>query len=286
MDTAERPPEPEPLSLSPQPQPQPPTPPEPLVEPQVPVSATAPAPRRRWGRTALLIASASVIGLVGGTAVGYKIQADRPPTPLPALSQPGLAYPAKPLPKGQEPAPLSAAEDRRAKTDGDLRKLLVPKPKGAEDADGLPADGTWSDLTSYALTFESDDYMFEQLAEEGLRRVADIGWAKGNRTTLVRLVQFRSGYYAGAAEHAEGQRAYMPYSKNGAGNGGTLLKGTADGRYYVYDKPDREPGYLPLYKARAVFHRGDVMVDIWLYDTKRIAEKDIRTLAERQLERL
>ncbi|MFF3759177.1 hypothetical protein [Streptomyces sp. NPDC002185] len=48
-------------------------------------------------RTVGLLAVAAVLGLVGGTAVGYGIHADREPTALPPLNQPGLAYPAKPL---------------------------------------------------------------------------------------------------------------------------------------------------------------------------------------------
>ncbi|MFG3498590.1 hypothetical protein [Streptomyces sp. NPDC047928] len=245
------------------------------------------APRRRpRGRTALLLAAAALLGVVGGTAVGYTIQADRAPTPLPALNQPGLAYPAKPLPKGQEPEPLSAADDRRVTTDGDLRKLLVPKPKGAEDVNHRwGGNGGWLKLGDYALSFDNEDRMFEYLVKGDFRRSAITAWKQDERTTLVELVQFRSGLTLGAQEHAEGQRSYMVLDEH-AGNGGHLLKGTGDGRYYVYDEPETEPGYLPLYSARAVFHRGDVMVNISIFDSKNIGKDDIRMLAERQLGRL
>ncbi|HET6352843.1 hypothetical protein [Streptomyces sp.] len=79
----------------------------------------------------MLLAVAAVIGISAGTAVGYKVLADRPATPLSALNQPGLAYRAEPLPEEEVPEPLSAAEDRRVKSDGDLRKLLLAKPQGA-----------------------------------------------------------------------------------------------------------------------------------------------------------
>ncbi|QEV15741.1 hypothetical protein CP974_13760 [Streptomyces fradiae ATCC 10745 = DSM 40063] len=227
----------------------------------------------------MLIAAAAVIGVSAGTAVGYRIQADRPPTPLPPLNQPGLAYPAAPLPKGEEPHPLTAAEDRRVKTDGDLRKLLAPAPKGVDARDELGG------LPVYAVTFESKARMFSALAEEEFRRVAIRHWREGDRKTHVRLVQFHPGYTNAAADHAEGQRSYMTGDGH-AGNDGAVLKGTAEGRYYVYDKPNRKPGYLPLYRARAVFHRGDIMTDIWIYDSKPIPASAIRTLAERQLERL
>ncbi|MFD5430226.1 hypothetical protein ACFWI9_33130, partial [Streptomyces sp. NPDC127084] len=86
---------------------------------------------RRRGRTALLIAVAAVVGIAGGTAVGYGVQAEHEPTPLPVLSQAGLTYPAKPLAASAQPVPLSAAEDHQVKTGGDLRKLLLSKPSGA-----------------------------------------------------------------------------------------------------------------------------------------------------------
>ncbi|CAL9479808.1 hypothetical protein [Streptomyces sp. enrichment culture] len=252
------------------------TPAEPPADGAAPVVAR---PRRRWGRTVLLIAAAAVIGVSAGTAVGYKIQADRPPTPLPPLNQPGLAYPAKPLPKGQEPPPLTAAEDRRVKTDGDLRKLLVPTPKGLDAKENLAG------LPAYALRFKSAARMFENLAEEEFRRVATKTWKEGHRSTYVRLVQFQPGYTDAAAGHAADQRSYMPL-KDHAGNEGVRLKGSAEGRYYVYGEPQRKPGYLPLYQARAIFHRGDIMADIWIYDSKPISANHVRTLAERQLERL
>ncbi|WP_326671380.1 hypothetical protein [Streptomyces sp. NBC_01257] len=244
------------------------------------------AKRRPRGRTTLIIAAAVVLGIAAGTAVGYGVQARREPTPLTALSQPGLAYPAKALPAGQAPAPLPASQDRRVRTDGDLRKLIAPRPAGWEDdkeLDMFAQDG-WMGVEDYALDFEDEDFMYTNLLESDIRRVAAKAWKKGRyRTAAVWLVQFRSG--AAAAEHAEGQRAYMPDSDHGAGNEGSALKGSGTGRYYVFPA-ERKAGYMPLHHARAVFHRGDVMVDINIYDTESISKKDIRTLAERQLERL
>lgn len=238
---------------------------------------------RRLGRTALIVAAAAVIGLVGGTAVGYGVQADRQPTPLPALSQADLAYPAKPLPENKRPA-LSAGEDRKVKTDGDLRKLLLAKPSGARKADRWGVNDGWVDTASYVLDFESQAYMFETLVKSDIRRVAAVAWQQGEfKHTNIRLVQFRSG--EGARDHAEGQHDYMPEVEDGAGNEGDALKGSGNGRYYLY-KVREKAGYLPLYRARAIFQRGDITVDINIFDTKRISKNDIRTLAERQLERL
>ncbi|WP_308315708.1 hypothetical protein [Streptomyces sp. ISL-100] len=241
---------------------------------------------RARGRTSLIIAAAAVLGIVGGTAVGYTVQAERPPTPLPALAQDGLVYPAKSLPKGKEPEPLSAKDDRRFRTEGDLRELLLTKPAGARDSGELWLDDGWVDLASYALEFDSESHMFESLALDEFRRAAGAAWEQGaDRSTTIRLVQFRPSSVAGAVEHVRGQLAYMPYEKDGAGNEGDPLKGSGNGRYYVY-KPDLKAGYLPSYQARAIFQRGDIFVDINIFDTKPISRSDIRVLAERQLERL
>ncbi|MFI8828159.1 hypothetical protein [Streptomyces sp. NPDC053431] len=246
----------------------------------VPVSDDRPG-RRRSGRTPALIAVAAVLGIVGGTAVGYGIQADREPTPLPALNQPGLAYPAKPLPKGQAPAPLSAAEDRGLKTEGDLRKLLLPKPAGSAKADFAPEDG-WLSIASYAGDFNGPSGEFQYLLDNGIRRVASTAWRTGQyRFTQVNLVQFRADSGQGAADHAADQRGFM---EDEAGYG-TPVKGSTEGRTYLLPV-ERKAGYLDFYEARAYLHRGDVMVEIFVTDTKKISQKEISSLAERQLERL
>ncbi|MFJ6848983.1 hypothetical protein ACIQM3_00375 [Streptomyces sp. NPDC091271] len=247
----------------------------------------APGRQRPRGRTTLLIAAAALLGISGGTAVGYGIQAERPPTPLPALSQAELAYPAKALPADKAPAPLPASQDRQVKTDGDLRKLLIDRPAGwseNKDADWLQ-DG-WMTVGELARDFDEEDSMFEYFLESDIRRIAGASWVKGaDREAAIQLVQFSSGVGTSAAEFANGQRAYMADPEDGAGNEGDPVKGSGEGRYYLYEV-DREPGYEPFYRARAVMNRGDIMIEIDLYDSRPISKKDIRTLAEQQLERL
>lgn len=253
------------------------------MEPNDTVSPT----RRPRGRAALIIAVAALLGISGGTAVGYGIQSQRPPTPLPALSQPGLAYPAKPLAADQAPAPLPAAEDRRIRTDGDLRKLLLERPKGAEASPAHPSkEGEWLQFSDYVRQFRDERSMFVYLAENDLRRIAVAEWLEEKRRqSTITLVQFRSNTTMGAADHLGGQLSYMPEKKNGAGNTGDPLEGTESGRYFLY-AVEREPGYLPFYRARALAVRGDIMIDVNIADAKPISKKDIRVLAERQLERL
>ncbi|WP_406861777.1 hypothetical protein ABZO31_15340 [Streptomyces sp. HUAS MG47] len=238
---------------------------------------------RRRGRTALIVAVAAVLGVVGGTAVGYGIQAQREPTPLPALNQADLRYPA-PLPKGHKAKPLSAAEDRRVRTEGDLRKLLLPRPAGTKSAGSEFGDG-WMSAPGYASYFEEPGGALAYQLENGIRRIAAVSWRTGKyRTTEIRLVQFRSTTVHGAREHAADQQGYMPGDEY-ARSEGEPLAGSGNGRFYVFPV-EKKAGYLDLYEARAYAHRGDIMLEIFMYDTKKISPKDIKSVAERQLRRL
>ncbi len=217
-----------------------------------------------------------MLGTAGGTAVGYRVQADRPPTPLPPLNQPDLAYPAEPLPRGERPAPPSAAEDSRVKTDGDLRALLLPKPAGARNVDaGWLRDG-WSDTTTHARGHDYPAEAFERLVQGDLRRIAGVAWQRaGGGETHIELMQFHSG--AAAMTEAEQKREDIP-------GDGAPLRGSGNGRYHVYG-PD-EHGSGPDVRARAVAQRGDIVIDITLRGGGRAGPAEIRSLAERQLERL
>ncbi|MFF0450417.1 hypothetical protein ACFYT4_29215 [Streptomyces sp. NPDC004609] len=271
---------------TPAPAPPPAAPPVAAVTEPGPQVPPAPARTRRRGATALLIAVAAVIGVVAGTAVGYGVQAEREPTPLPALSARNLTYPAKPLADDKRRAPLSAAEDRQVRTDGDLRKLLLPKPPGERVSDKKWRNGAWVDPPAFVMYFDDPSYMLGELLEDDIRRIAGTEWKTGNRETQLYLVQFRGA--RGAQEFIAGQQSYMgeDYEESsGAGNEGDPVKGSGNGRYYLYEV-QREAGYLPFYRARALVQRGDIAIVIDVYGAKAISKKTIRTLAERQLERL
>ncbi|MFD5429847.1 hypothetical protein [Streptomyces sp. NPDC127084] len=125
--------------------------------------------------------------------------------------------------------------------------------------------------------------MLEFMMASDFRRVACASWEQGEyKSTFIQLIQFRTA--AAANEHATGQLHYVA-GEDWSSESGDALKGSGNG-HYAASKLRNKPGYLQMYRARAVFQRGDVMVDIFVFDTKRISKNEIRTLAERQLERL
>lgn len=249
--------------------------------PAEPVAETPPRPRR--GRLPMLLASAALLGVVAGVATGYTVQAARKPTALPPLSQHTLKYPKKHVPT-DEVTPVAAKHDHGAKTNGDLRKLLLPKPKGAGKADLIFASDGWVTITDYARHYEKPDRMFRNLSN-GARRVASRSWRQHGQDVSVDLIQFRDYNIRHAADFAMGQQGYMD-EDDFAGYDGKALDGSGNGRYWGDHTANRKPGYLPAYAARAVAYRGNVVMDIHIYDTEPISEKAIRTLAEKQLERL
>lgn len=259
----------------------------PVPELDAPVPDGPPVrPPRRRGRTTLLIACAAVLGVLAGAGTGYQIQYDRPETPLPPLVQAKL-----PQSKGTAPAvkPLTAAEDSLVKYEGDLRELLLKRPKGAKDLDGTYGHDHWLSLYEYVGTFREPGRMFTELNRNDFQRAAVSVWRTGgyatSTTTEVRLVQFRDETDTYAPEMFAGQQGYMAGTKY-AGNKGTAIPGAFDGRAWVYSKPMTKPGYLPMYAARALARKGTVMMDIWVHSDRPIKKSAIMSLAERQWERL
>ncbi|MFE7275363.1 hypothetical protein [Streptomyces sp. NPDC057623] len=237
-----------------------------------------PLPRRR-GRTALLIAGSVVLGLVAGTCAGYLVQADREPTKLPSLSQPTLKQSA-----GEAPEPLSAARDRRVKTDGDLRKLLLRKPAGAKDLEWLSGLDGWQDMASFAGNYEKPDVMFTELVSDEFRRAAVTGWQVGSSYTVeIRLVQFRQEERVSAPGTTDNDQ-YWAADEDSTDS--WPVPGTGDGMAYVHNKPEAEAGYLPVYSAEAHAWRGDIAMQIWVYADEPVSKKRIMDLAQRQMGRL
>ncbi|MGJ5754918.1 hypothetical protein FB563_3124 [Streptomyces puniciscabiei] len=231
-------------------------------------------PGRR--RTAALIAGAAVLGVVAGVCTGYVVQAGRPPTKLPSLSQPVVAQAKGPV------EPLSAAYDRRVKTDGDLRKLLLRRPAGARADDFGSSDG-WMDLAGYASTFEQPNGAFRYQLGTEFRRAARTAWRIGTYDVEIRLIQYRQVLEPGAAKQVESQRKWAEQVPD---TGSSPIPGTGDGMVYVHRTPETKSGYLPVYLAEAIASRGDVFMDIWISDTRPIPENKIMDLAKRQVAQL
>ncbi len=248
--------------------------------PETPEVPAPEAPRkRRRGRTAVLIAATAVLGVVAGTCTGYLVQADREPTRLPPLSQPVLAQA-----KGEAPEPLPADRDRRVRIDGDLRELLLKKPRGTREPDWPMGEDGWMDLAEYAGNYEESGSMFGQLAMEGFRRAAVVGWLDDKDYSVeIRLVQFRQEEVLGAVGNVENSQYW---ADDEGDTDSWVIPGTGEGRAYVHGEPYAEPGYEPLYSAEAHAWRGDISMEIWVYGTKPVPKKMIMDLAERQMERL
>lgn len=251
--------------------------PEAQAAPEVPEAPQGVPRARRRGRTALLIATAAVLGVVAGTCTGYLIQADREPTRLPSLSQSTLTQARGPVPE-----PLSAAQDRRVKTDGDLRKLLLPTPRGAKDTEWLHGVDGWMSMPEYAGYFEKPDEAFEELINDEFRRAAVTGWQTGNGDVVeIRLLQFRQEQSAGAPERAE---VAQYWTEKERGTRSWLIPGTETGRAYVHSRPSGD-GEL-RYGAEAHAWRGDVYMELWVSSAKPVPKATIMDLAQRQMERL
>ncbi|MGI5376437.1 hypothetical protein ACQEV2_19685 [Streptomyces sp. CA-251387] len=217
---------------------------------------------------------------MAGTCTGYLIQADREPTKLPPLSQSVIGRA-----KG-EPEPLSADRDRRVKTDGDLRKLLVERPKGAKDADSDPGTDGWIGLAAYADLYRGPSGTFSSLASDEFRRAATISWKVGETyVAMSTLVQFHQQDKLAAADWAE-NGSYWAEEKDDTRSWPLPGTGEDNGTVYVHDTPERKAGYLPLYSAEAHAWRGDIYMEIRIWDSKPIPKAKIMNLARQQMEKL
>jgi hypothetical protein len=226
-----------------------------------------------------MIAGAAVLGIVAGACTGYLIQADRAPTALPPLSQPVVGQA-----KG-EVEPLSAAHDRRIRTDGDLRKLLVKRPKGAKDSPLAEGSDGWEDLATFAGGYNRPATTFDNLVDDEFRRAATSAWRVGDSHVKIQLVQFRQESKPAAADWAESGRDWADGQDD---TRSWPVPGTGDGNgmAYVHDTAESVAGQVELYTAEAHAWRGDIYMAIYLADTKPISKAKIMDLAEQQVGKL
>nr|WP_134002793.1 hypothetical protein [Streptomyces sp. 846.5] len=246
----------------------------PAEVPAVEGPSAARKPRRR-GKTALIMAVAVVLGILGGAGVGYAVQQHRAPTPLPPLAVAQPSYPA-----GHSTAPaLTAAEDDMVKTDGDLTKLLVPAPAKAQ-ADPLEAGiDIYLDLAQYAETRENPGGAFTWYADNHFRRAAQARWQSGSDWTTVRLVQFAHAYEDSARTDVQDQQGYIkgvtPVAIPGT-SAGEVFPGTAA-------QHDNSGTY---YEGYAFFQHGDISAQLEVWSPHPVSAKALLALAQNQMERL
>ncbi|WP_224294279.1 hypothetical protein [Streptomyces olivaceus] len=208
------------------------------------------------------------------------MQADRRPTKLPSLAQP-----LSPQAAGQAPKSLPAAQDRRVRTDGDLRELLLKKPRGAREAEWLDSSDGWMDLASYADTYRQTGKKFAQYVHDEFRRAVAAGWTvDGSYNVEIRLIQFHQEEVLAAAEASDNGRHWAAWT---SATDGWAIPGTGDGEVFVHNLPEPERSFgQQVYIAEAYAWRGDIQMEILISGSKRVSRKLISDLAERQMERL
>src|SRR6266567_7012331 len=145
-------------------------------------------------RSTTLFGAAVAIGLIGGVGTGYAIQAARPATPLPPLTQTQPRYAPAAVYQGIAQTMLPGSQDDAALTDGDLTKLLLPVPAGASTVDALWVDQMIdveqeADLCngSSAVQCFGNDY------SQGVVAIADTNWQQKGVNVEIRIYRFAPG---------------------------------------------------------------------------------------------
>ncbi|MFD5554993.1 hypothetical protein ACFWIA_14305 [Streptomyces sp. NPDC127068] len=237
------------------------------MEPPRPDEGPRTAPGRPRRRTLPLLAGAAALGVIAGACVGYLVQADRAPTPLAPLSQPVVPT----APRGD-----TAPADPAARTDGDLRALLLPAPRGARDLRG------WSPLGRQLALYGIPAGRLSNLVDHDFRRTAQATWRTGSRGVKIQLDQYRTG----PEHHLPRVVDAMSYQAAGeSGTPGTALPGSSNGMVFTHTTPEQVDG-RPMYLGQAHAWRGDVVVRVIITGTTPIAEQEISELTRRQVARL
>lgn len=233
-----------------------------------------PAPKRRI-RTGRLFAGALVLGVLGGVAAGYAVQAARRPTPLPPLSASQPKYLPSAVYQGLAPAVLPASQDDATTTEGDLTKLLLPTPSGANTSN--------SDFVDQMMSIGQDAYYCDDQVtcfttdySQGVEALADTEWTTSDGFFVeIRMYRFAPGD-ASVARQWESSSAQVPTD----GNSISMPDGINVGGYEFLDKWGANDDY-----ARAV--HGDIVVSFWVSSTSKVPNPSlIDGLITKQMGRL
>jgi len=201
-------PEPEtaPLAVAPE-APAPETAP-PGVAPELPEPPVAKDRRRlravlRWSAALLVLAATGVSTAYGVTRVERSDLPGLSTRPDGRWDYPQIVHP--PLPAG---SPAPAADRNKASIHyADLRRLVLPAPKGAKADPSLAGDHGWLKPEVFLAEYASKDdrdTLKGVLVDRGLRHIAGRGWTMPDGTrTRIYLLQFETGLVADEVQMSE-----------------------------------------------------------------------------------
>ncbi|WP_395295022.1 hypothetical protein ACF9IK_16885 [Kitasatospora hibisci] len=235
-----------------------------------PAADPLPTSRPARPRPVLLLVSGLLLGTVAGGAVGYAIQAGRPPTPLPPIQVALPSYPAAVV----DPRAAAAAAPKPLAVDGDLRKLLVSAPAGATPWADYPDTPTWITVGELAERSGRSAEVFKTLNAKDFRRAVEVDWKQDGLKVRVSLIQFSADRAAEAKSRATGYNL-KPFADD------------ANGGYHV----DSEASYWAettekYYLGTAHAQRGTVVMEIKVFGTEPVNPDVVKGIAEQQWERL
>ncbi|WP_031079174.1 hypothetical protein [Streptomyces sp. NRRL WC-3742] len=224
-----------------------------------------PRPPRR-PRPVLLSVYALALGVLAGGAVGYAVQAQRPPTPLAPLQVARPAYPQQNVDAGA----FAATQPRPPAVEGDLTKLLVRPPSGSTPWGELPDQPSWVSAGDVAQHHGNAAEEFKLLLGTGFRRAAEVDWTKDDIRYRVLLTQY-------APEHSD-VAAVPP---------GQPFAPDVEGTYRVFDEPEHwAESTEQFYYGRAGARRGALVMEIEVFSPRPVDPESVKSLAKQQWERL
>ncbi|MGV9265428.1 hypothetical protein ACWDRR_12285 [Kitasatospora sp. NPDC003701] len=243
---------------------------EPFAGAFVPAGAAPSLHRPRRPRPVLLLVSGLVLGTVIGGAVGYAVQANRPPTPLPPIQVALPSYPAEVV----DPAALAAAAPKPPAVDGDLRKLLMTAPTGGTAWADYPDTPTWITVGELAERSGRSAETFKNLNSKDFRRAVEVNWKKDDLKVRVTLIQYAADRAAEAKTRASGYRL-KPFADDA--NGGFEV-----GSEPLYWAETTEQYYL----GTALAQRGTLVMEVEVFGTRPVNPDVVKDIAKQQWERL
>ncbi|MDY0811201.1 hypothetical protein [Kitasatospora purpeofusca] len=243
----------------------------PPTDPATPAPAPALARKPRRPRPVLLLVCGLLLGTAAGGGIGYAVQSNRPPTPLPRIQATVPTYPAEVLDPAAAAAAAEAAPAPLA-IDGDLRKLLLTAPPGSTSWNEYPTTPSWITVGERADRTAGVAHNFISLNEHGFRRAAEVDWKQNGLKVRITLIQRSADF---AAEAGMRDTDLQPFTADA--NGGYRIAAAP-----LYWNETTEKYYL----GTAVAQRGTVQMQVEVFGTQPVDAEVVKGLAKQQWERL